>query len=251
MQDSPKIQVRNLTKSFGTKVVLKDISFDVQRGSAMVIMGGSGTGKSVLIKSIMGLHIPDQGSSVIFDGHDITYMPILNRRMLLSKAGVLFQGGALFDSLNVFENITFVLKKHRNYSKSQLKDIALHKLTMVGLESDALTLYPAELSGGMIKRVALARAIACDPEVIFLDEPTAGLDPIMSGIISDLINKSSKELGATTITITHDMNCVRRIADKVALIRDGEFAWFGEGKDMDACENKYVKQFIHGLPKEE
>ncbi|MCE2991322.1 MAG: ATP-binding cassette domain-containing protein [Candidatus Jidaibacter sp.] len=243
-----KITAKNLSKSFGAKKVLDNISFSVEKGESFVIMGGSGTGKSVLIKSIIGLVKPDMGSSVLIDGHDITYLPIDKRGELINRCGVLFQGGALFDSLRVWENICFTMLQQSSIDKKQARDLALKKLQLVGLDELALDLYPAELSGGMVKRVALARAIAMDPEIIFFDEPTAGLDPIMSGVISELIKSCSKQLGATTITITHDMNCASRIADKAALLYQGNFIWYGEGGKISNSGNEFVEQFVHGKP---
>jgi phospholipid/cholesterol/gamma-HCH transport system ATP-binding protein len=249
METKAKITVNNLSKSFGSKKVLNDVDFTVNKGESFVIMGGSGTGKSVLIKSVIGLHIPDRGSEVLLDGIDITYMPLSQRKELLDKSGVLFQGGALFDSLRVWENICFTMLERGLISKKQAREHALKKLQLVGLGEQALNLYPAELSGGMIKRVALARAIVNDPEILFLDEPTAGLDPITSGVISELIKSCSKQLGATTITITHDMNCATRIADKAALIYQGRFIWCGKGKEIEKSGNEFVEQFVHGKPK--
>lgn len=249
MTSHAKIEVHNLSKSFGSKKILDNVSFSINKGESFVIMGGSGTGKSVLIKSIIGLYMPDEGSKVLFDGHTITYLPISKRGALINKSGVLFQGGALFDSLKVWENICFTLLQRSLINKKQARELALQKLKLVGLGEAALDLYPSELSGGMIKRVALARAIVSDPEVIFFDEPTAGLDPITSGVISELIKSCSKQLGATTITITHDMNCASRIADKAALLYQGKFIWTGDGSSIGSSGNDYVEQFVHGKPK--
>lgn len=243
-----KIQVRNMRKTFGNKKVLDGIDFDVESGKSFVIVGGSGTGKSVLIKSIIGLIMPDKGSEVFIEGKDITFLPLSKREDLIRRYGVLFQGGALFDSLSVWQNIVFTQLHQKHMNKAEAKAKAIKKLQLVGLGSEVAELFPAELSGGMQKRVALARAIATDPDIIFFDEPTAGLDPIMSGVISELISKCSHELGATTITITHDMNCARRVADKIAMIYEGKFIWQGEGKDLDDSGNTYVDQFIHGRP---
>ena len=243
-----KISVRNLSKTFGSNAVLKGVNFDVMPGESFVIMGGSGTGKSVLIKSIIGLLIPDSGSQVLLDGQDITFLPLSNRKEFIDRCGVLFQGGALFDSLTVWENICFSQIQEKTISKEDARNKALSKLKLVGLDEKALDLYPSELSGGMIKRVALARAISNDPEIIFFDEPTAGLDPIMSGVISELIKSLSKQIGATTITITHDMNCAMRIADKAALIHKGEFIWHGNGVELNTSGNEFVDQFVHGRP---
>jgi phospholipid/cholesterol/gamma-HCH transport system ATP-binding protein len=243
-----KIQVSNINKTFGSKQVLRGIDFEVNNGESFVIVGGSGTGKSVLIKSMIGLIIPDHGSRVIIEGKDITFLPISQREEMIKKFGVLFQGGALFDSLSVWENIAFSLIGEKRLKRHEAKAIAIAKLQLVGLGPEVADLFPAELSGGMQKRVALARAIAADPEIIFFDEPTAGLDPIMSGVISELIAKCSKELGATTITITHDMHCARRIADRIAMIHEGKFIWQGDGANLDNSGNPYLDQFINGRP---
>lgn len=237
-----------MRKTFGNKKVLEGIDFNIETGKSFVIVGGSGTGKSVLIKSIIGLIIPDTGSEVLIEGKDITFLPLSKREDLISKYGVLFQGGALFDSLSVWQNIVFTLLHQKKVNKQEAKAKAIKKLQLVGLGPEVAELFPAELSGGMQKRVALARAIAADPDIIFFDEPTAGLDPIMSGVISELIAKCSHELGATTVTITHDMNCARRVGDKIAMIHGGKFVWQGEGKDLDDSGNPYVDQFIHGRP---
>lgn len=246
MPKEPKIKVRNLCKSFGAKKVLKGIDFDLEEGKSLVILGGSGSGKSVLIKSIIGLMIPDVGSKVEVERKDITLLPISKRVGFIDKIGVLFQGGALFDSLVVWENIVFGINQRKNLNKNDARELVAQKLSLVGLSPDVMDLYPIELSGGMQKRVALARAIAANPDIIFFDEPTAGLDPIMSGVISDLIAECSKKLGATTITITHDMRCARRIADRAAMIYDGKFVWQGEGKALENSGNPYVDQFVMG-----
>ena len=246
MTKFPKISVKNIKKSFGSKVVINDVNFDINSGESFVVMGGSGTGKSVLIKSIIGLMIPDQGSQVLIDGEDITFSPLNKRSEFINKSGVLFQGGALFDSLPVWQNIAFSLLERNMINKKQAKELAVEKLSQVGLKSDTADLFPVELSGGMQKRVALARAIAADPEIIFFDEPTAGLDPIMSGVISELIKSCSKKLGATTITITHDMHCARIIADSAALLFNGKFIWHGKGSELDNSGSEYLNQFVHG-----
>ena len=243
-----KIVVQNLKKSFDGKVILSNINFDVKVGESFVIMGGSGSGKSVLLKSIIGLLIPDQGSKVVVDGNDVTFLSIDQRESITNQSGVLFQGGALFDSLKVWENICFVQLQKRLITAKQAYQIALEKLELVGLSKKVLDLYPAEISGGMVKRVALARAIAGDPKILFFDEPTAGLDPITSGVISELIKDRCRQLGATTITITHDMNCVSRIADKAALLHKGEFIWIGKGKEIANSDNEFINQFVNGRP---
>ncbi len=212
-----KISVSNLVKSFGEKQVLKGIDFEVARGQSLVILGGSGSGKSVCIKLIASLINPTSGSIKI-DGQEIFNIKGHDRDVLMGKFGFLFQGGALFDSLPVWENIAFRLIQSNKMDKRQAKEIAIEKLKSVGLDARVADLFPSELSGGMQKRAALARAVAAKPEIIFFDEPTTGLDPIMADVINDLIISNSKKLGATTITITHDMHSARKIADKIAML---------------------------------
>jgi phospholipid/cholesterol/gamma-HCH transport system ATP-binding protein len=243
---SPKIQVKNLKKSFDRHEVLKNVSFSVNQGESLVILGGSGSGKSVTLKCILGLIEPDFGSIIKIDGQDIRTLTDKQFEKVLRKFGMLFQGGALFDSLPVWENISFSLINNYDMSRSEAKDLAIEKLASVGLGSDVADKYPAELSGGMKKRVSLARAIAPNPEILFFDEPTAGLDPIMCTTIDSLIVKCSKKLGATTVTITHDIASLRRIADKVAMLYKGEIIWYGTRQEMEESDNPYLKQFISG-----
>lgn len=245
MTDTPKIELRDVHKAFGPKHVLNGVSVKVKKGESLVIIGGSGTGKSVTLKCILGLLYPDKGQ-ILVDGEDTTNLRGSAREKVLTKFGMLFQGAALFDSLPVWENVAFGLIQGRGMPKAQAKEIAIAKLAQVGLNADVGELRPAELSGGMQKRVSLARAIAAEPEVIFFDEPTTGLDPIMADVINELIKKCVRELGATAISITHDMASCRRIADKVAMIYEGKFIWEGDVKDIDRSGNQYVDQFIHG-----
>jgi phospholipid/cholesterol/gamma-HCH transport system ATP-binding protein len=242
---TPKIELRGVYKAFGKKKVLDGIDLTIERGESLVVIGGSGTGKSVLIKSILGIITPDSGSIKI-DGQEITGLSFRERQEVLKKFGMLFQGGALFDSLPVWENISFALLQNNQVDRIQAREIAIEKLKSVGLSEDVANLSPSELSGGMQKRVALARAIATKPEIIFFDEPTTGLDPIMADVINQLIVKCSKDLGATTLTITHDMASVRRIAHKVAMIYGGKIIWKGEIREIERSGNDYVDQFIHG-----
>jgi phospholipid/cholesterol/gamma-HCH transport system ATP-binding protein len=237
------IELRGVTKSFGPKVVLRGIDLSVATGRSMVVIGGSGTGKSVLLKCILGLVQPDSGT-ILLDGEDVARA---ERDAFLAKFGMLFQGGALFDSLTVWQNVAFrLLRGSLKRPKAEAKDIAVEKLRRVGLSPDVADLYPAELSGGMQKRVGLARAIAADPQVIFFDEPTTGLDPIMAGVINALIREIVTEMGATAITITHDMASVRAIADRVAMLHAGTIRWEGPIAEMDAAPDPYLSQFIHG-----
>jgi phospholipid/cholesterol/gamma-HCH transport system ATP-binding protein len=239
------IELENLRKSFGTKQVLNGLSLKVEKGKSLVVIGGSGTGKSVMLKCILGILQPDSGSIKIA-GEEVTGLRGEARDKFLARFGMLFQGGALFDSLSVWENVAFGLTHGRRTPRAKAKDIAMEKLGLVGLSADVGLLYPAELSGGMQKRVGLARAIAADPEIIFFDEPTTGLDPIMADVINNLIVDCVKRLGATTISITHDMASARKIADDMAMIYKGEIIWQGPAKMIDRSGNPYVDQFILG-----
>jgi len=240
-----KISIKNLSKSFAEKHVLNGVDLEIQKGESVVILGGSGSGKSVLIKIISTLLHATSGSIQI-DGQEVTNINNKDRDKLMEKFGFLFQGGALFDSLLVWENVAFRLLYHKGMNKKDAREIAMQKLKAVGLSEKTADLYPSELSGGMQKRASLARAIASNPEIIFFDEPTTGLDPIMADVINDLIISNSKELGATTITITHDMHSARKIADKVAMLYEGKIIWFGDVKNLDSSNNPYLDQFIHG-----
>lgn len=240
-----KISMRGVTKSFGSKKVLCGIDLDVPAGKSLVIIGGSGTGKSVMLKCILGLIEADSGS-IMVDGQETIGMSPKDRDAMLRKFGMLFQGAALFDSLKVWENVAFGLVQGRGMKRKEAQEIAIEKLQAVGLRPETGNLYPAELSGGMQKRVGLARAIAASPEVIFFDEPTTGLDPIMADVINDLITESVKSIGATALSITHDMSSVRKIADMVAMIHDGKIVWHGDVSELDNSGNPYVDQFING-----
>jgi len=245
MSPVPKISLRGVLKRFGPKVVLDGIDLDVNVGESLVVIGGSGTGKSVLLKCILGLLKPEAGSIKV-DGEEVVGMRADDRERVLRKFGMLFQGSALFDSLKVWENVAFGLIQGRSMERARAKQIALEKLGEVGLTAEVGELSPAELSGGMQKRVALARAIASDPEIIFFDEPTTGLDPIMADVINELIVSSVKHLGATTLSITHDMASARKIANRIAMIHKGKIIWAGPAADIDRSGSPYVDQFIHG-----
>ena len=237
------IALQDVTKSFGRNAVLRGVTLDIPTGQSMVIIGGSGTGKSVLLKCILGLVHPD-GGTITLDGQDVTKV---ERDAFLGRFGMLFQGGALFDSMRVWENVAFrLLRGTQKRPKSEAREIAIEKLRRVGLTPEVAELFPAELSGGMQKRVGLARAIAAEPEIIFFDEPTTGLDPIMAGVINELIREIVTEMGATAMTITHDMSSVRAIADRVAMLHAGVIQWTGPAGEMDATPDPYVQQFIHG-----
>jgi phospholipid/cholesterol/gamma-HCH transport system ATP-binding protein len=226
-------------------VVLDGVDLTIDKQSSLVIIGGSGTGKSVTIKSILGIIRPDEGT-ILVDGEDVTHISGAARDRVMKKFGMLFQGAALFDSLPVWENVAFGLIQGRGVPRTKARDIAIQKLAKVGLTEDVAFLSPAELSGGMQKRVGLARAIAADPEIIFFDEPTTGLDPIMADIINDLIISTVKDVGATALSITHDMVSARKISDKIAMLYGGKIIWQGPTKEIDHSGNPYVEQFIHG-----
>lgn len=237
------IELSNIHKSFGSKKVLQGVNLTIPSGKSMVIIGGSGTGKSICLKCILGLIQPTSGT-ITLDGQDVQKA---ERDAFLARFGMLFQGGALFDSLNVWQNVAFrLMRGSLKRPKAEAREIAIEKLRRVGLKPDVADLFPAELSGGMQKRVGLARAIAAEPEIIFFDEPTTGLDPIMAGVINELIREIVTEMGATAMTITHDMSSVRAIADNIAMLHDGVIKWTGPVGDMDASGDPYLDQFIHG-----
>ena len=237
------IELTGVHKAFDDLRVLRGVDLTLASGSSMVVIGGSGTGKSVMLKSILGLVRPDSGT-ITLDGMDVLEA---DRDAFLSRFGMLFQGGALFDSLPVWQNVAFrLLRGTLKRPKAEAREIAIEKLRRVGLAPAVADKFPAELSGGMQKRVGLARAIAADPEIIFFDEPTTGLDPIMAGVINELIREIVVEMGATAMTITHDMTSVRAIADNVAMLHDGVIQWTGPVGEMDASGDPYLDQFIHG-----
>ncbi len=237
------IELRDVHKAFGDNRVLQGVDLTIRKGSSLVIIGGSGTGKSVALKCILGLIRHDSGQITV-DGQDVGTG---DRDAFLARFGMLFQGAALFDSLPVWQNVAFRLLRGRlKRPRDEAREIAIEKLRRVGLKPDVADRFPAELSGGMQKRVGLARAIAAEPEIIFFDEPTTGLDPIMAGVINDLIREIVTEMGATAMTITHDMSSVRAIADNVAMLHDGVIKWTGPVAQMDASGDPYLDQFIHG-----
>ncbi len=237
------IELRDVRKAFGGNHVLRGVDVRVASGESLVIIGGSGTGKSVMLKCVLGLVRPDTGT-ILLDGKDIGRA---KGDEFLARFGMLFQNAALFDSLNVWQNVAFrLLRGTSRRPKREAREIALEKLRRVGLGPETADLYPSELSGGMRKRVGLARTIATEPEIIFFDEPTTGLDPIMAGVINDLIREIVKEMGATAITITHDMASVRAIADMVAMLHDGVIKWTGPVREMDTAPDPFLRQFIEG-----
>jgi phospholipid/cholesterol/gamma-HCH transport system ATP-binding protein len=245
MTGKPKIELRGVKKRFGPKIVLDGVDLVVNEGDSLVIIGGSGSGKSVTIKCVLGIIHPDSGT-ILVDSEDVTNARGVKRDAQLKKFGMLFQGGALFDSLPVWENVAFGLIQGRGVSRKHAREIALEKLARVGLGAEVANLSPAELSGGMQKRVGLARAIAADPEIIFFDEPTTGLDPIMADVINDLIHSTVRDLGVTAISITHDMASARKISNRIAMIYKGKIIWDGLTRDIDHSGNPYVEQFILG-----
>ena len=244
MSSQPKIAFQDVHLTFGSKKVLRGVDLSVDPGESLVIIGGSGSGKSVLIKTVLGITKPDNGV-VAVDGEDIVGASAKLRNSVNAKIGMLFQGGALFDSLPVWENVGFGLIQSGAMDRQQARVKAIDTLARVGLDEHVSTLLPVELSGGMQKRVALARAIADEPEIIFFDEPTTGLDPIMSDVINKLIVECVRDLGATAVTITHDMRSARTIANKVAMIYEGRIIWTGGVTDLDAPDHAMVDQFVH------
>ncbi|HEX4259646.1 MAG TPA: ATP-binding cassette domain-containing protein [Acetobacteraceae bacterium] len=245
MNGTPKIRVRGLCKSFGDKRVLDGIDLDVAAGTSMVVIGASGTGKSVLLKCILGLLTPDSGLIEI-DGVDVLALDRRGRELVRAGIGMLFQNGALFDSLPVWENVAFGLLARRRASRAQARGRAAEVLAQVGLAASVGELWPSELSGGMQKRVALARAIAAQPDILFFDEPTTGLDPIMGAVIDGLIVDCVRLLGSTAVAITHDMASARRIGDRAAMLHQGRIVWEGPAADLMDTGNPVVDQFTHG-----
>ncbi len=245
MSEAPKIRLRDVKKAFGRKIVLAGVDLDVAKGESVVVIGGSGTGKSVLIKSILGILLADSGVIEV-DGEDVTQTLAAAREATNRKFGMLFQGAALFDSLPVWENVAFGLIQREHLNRAQAKERAVDTLAKVGLSADVAELSPSELSGGMQKRVGLARAIAGNPEIIFFDEPTTGLDPIMADVINDLIISCVKQQGITALSITHDMHSARKIGDRITMLYEGKLIWNGAAKDVDNCGNPFVEQFVKG-----
>jgi len=243
--NTPMIELKDVKKSFGNNNVLTGFNLTIEKGQSLVIIGGSGSGKSVTLKCLLGLIQPDSGT-ICIDGNNIADISNRRRKRILTKFGMLFQGAALFDSLTVWENVGFGLMQGQGLNKTDAKEIAIEKLRRVGLSPDIAELSPDELSGGMKKRVGLARAIAAEPEIILFDEPTTGLDPIMADVINDLIVECVQELGATTLTITHDMASARKIADRIAMLYEGKIIWHGAKSHIDNSGNDYVSQFING-----
>jgi phospholipid/cholesterol/gamma-HCH transport system ATP-binding protein len=242
---TPKIRIQDVHKSFGSKKVLSGATLDIAPGESVVVIGGSGTGKSVLLKSIIGILLADRGLIEV-DGQDVTQIPAGERDEVNRKFGMLFQGSALFDSLPVWENVAFGVMQRERINRKQAKERAVETLAKVGLAPEVGDLVPSELSGGMQKRVGLARAIAGNPEIVFFDEPTTGLDPIMADVINDLIISCVKQQGITALSITHDMHSARKIGDRICMLYEGKLIWNGSAKDVDNSGNAFVDQFVHG-----
>ena len=241
----PLLQLVNVEKSFGRNHVLRGVDIDVAPGQSLVILGGSGSGKSVMLKNALGLMTPDSGK-IYFDGEDVTHDQGKARDAMRARIGMLFQSGALFDSLTIWENVSFRLINSDKMKRREARERAIETLKLVRLGPDVADLRPAELSGGMQKRVGLARAIVSKPDLIFFDEPTTGLDPITADAINDLIVEQTKALGAAAISITHDMASARKIADEIAMLYEGKIIWRGPAASVDNSGNDYVDQFVHG-----
>jgi phospholipid/cholesterol/gamma-HCH transport system ATP-binding protein len=242
---APKISLKDVKKSFGDKKVLDGVTLDIAKGESVVVIGGSGTGKSVLLKCILGILLADSGTIEV-DGQNVTHQRAAEREAVNKKFGMLFQGGALFDSLPVWENVAFGLIQAEHMNRKAAKEKAIETLAKVGLSADVAELLPVELSGGMQKRVGLARAIASSPEIVFFDEPTTGLDPIMGDVINDLIVSTVRKEGITALSITHDMHSAKKIGDRIAMLYQGKLIWVGDAKSVDASGNEFVDQFVHG-----
>ena len=245
MAPVPKIRLKGVRKRFGEKVVLDGVDLDVAAGESVIIIGGSGTGKSVTLKCILGLLEPEEGTIEI-DGEEVTKLSGRERERVNAKIGMLFQGAALFDSLVVWENVAFGLIEGKGAARQPAKEAAIKALAAVGLTADVGEMWPADLSGGMRKRVGLARAVCARPEILFFDEPTTGLDPIMGDVINELIVKTVRDMGATALAITHDMASARKIGHRIAMLHAGKIVWSGPVADIDRSGNPYVDQFIHG-----
>lgn len=239
------IALERVTRRFGDNVVLDGLDLEVGRGESLVVIGGSGTGKSVMLKCVLGLLRPDAGR-ILVDGAEVTEMRGAARDAVNRRFGMLFQGAALFDSLRVWENVAFGLVQGRRLGRAEARETAFEKLATVGLGAEVGELFPAELSGGMQKRVGLARAIACEPEILFFDEPTTGLDPIVADVINNLIVECVRGLGATAVSITHDMTSARKIADRIAMLHRGRIVWSGPTAAIDDSGDAVVDQFVHG-----
>jgi phospholipid/cholesterol/gamma-HCH transport system ATP-binding protein len=238
------IECENVHKRFQSKAVLKGVDLKIARSNTLVIMGQSGCGKSVLLKHLVGLLLPDSGR-ILVDGEDVTEMRRKNLFRLRMRFGMVFQGAALFDSMSVGENVCLALREHTDKSDEEIEHIGMEKLRMVGL-NDIMDKMPSELSGGMKKRVSIARAIAMDPECILYDEPTTGLDPIMADIINSLIMKLENELDITSVVVTHDIHSAYKVADEIAMLHGGKIIAQGTPDEVRMSDNKILRQFMEG-----
>jgi phospholipid/cholesterol/gamma-HCH transport system ATP-binding protein len=239
-----KIQLRNLHKSFGKKIILNGLDLDVRDKESFVVIGPSGVGKSVLLKCMLGL-LPINKGSIIVDGEETSKLIGKKRNEFLKKFAIVFQGGALFDSMKIWENVAFGLIQGQGTPVAEAKKLAIEKLKLVGMNASVGEQRPNELSGGMQKRVAIARAIIMEPEILLFDEPTAGLDPVTANLINQLIRRCHDELNITTFTITHDMSTVHTVADRVGMLNEGKIIWEGTLKEIAKSDNHFVQQFIH------
>ncbi|MBO0739085.1 MAG: ATP-binding cassette domain-containing protein [Alphaproteobacteria bacterium] len=237
------VEIRGLKKSFDNQVVLAGVDLDLRRGHTVALLGVSGSGKSVLMKCVLGLTEPDAGS-VRIDGHETVGLGQTERLLLMRKVGVLFQNGALFDSLPVWQNVAFTLLSSRRVSRGCARRVAAGALTRVGLGADVIDLLPGELSGGMQKRVSLARALVGDPEILFLDNPTAGLDPVLTGIIDSSVAASLEHLQAIALVITHDLTSAQRIADRAAFLSEGRIVWEGATGELWRSDLQQIQKFL-------
>jgi len=241
-------EIRGLTKRYGRKLVLDSLDFDIRRGECLVILGRSGSGKSVTLRQLNGLEKPDAGS-VVFDGTDLTSLEERELFTVRRRIGMLFQSGALFDSMNVFENVAFPLREHSRLKPREIRETVRHKLSLVKLK-DVERKMPSDLSGGMRKRVALARSLALEPEMMLFDEPTTGLDPITSATIGKLIKSIQSELGVTSAVVTHDIPLARRVGDRVALLADGKFRFLGDWQEAERSDDPALCDFLSGREEE-
>ena len=244
----PKLELRGVVKAFGGRRVLDGMDIAVERGKSLVIIGASGQGKSVTLKIAVGLMAPDAGR-VLVDGEDVTELGAAGRSNRQGRLGMLFQAAALFDSLSVWKNVSFRLINADGVSRREARLRAVEALQRVGLSPDVADRYPGELSGGMQKRVGLARAVVAHPDILFFDEPTTGLDPITADVINELILEEVRRLGCTAVSITHDMASARKIGDEIAMLHDGAVVWRGPAATIDQADDPYVQQFINGRAK--
>ena len=238
------IEILNLSKNFDNKNILKKINLKINKGESLVIIGKSGSGKSLLMKCVLGILKPSQGE-ILIKNKNFFSVKRDEQDLILKSIGVTFQGNALFDSMKIWENISFKLSQNNFFKFSQLKEKVEFSLNQVGLSNSIMYQFPSQLSGGMQKRVAIARAIIDEPEILIFDEPTSGLDPVTGNKINSLIIDNVKRLGSTSITITHDLSSLNKIANKVAMINEGKIIWYGQKQDLKKSKNKTLNEFIN------